>query len=253
MKFDLSIIKISKPDIRRNIRFPEELTPELAEFIGIMIGDGHLTRVIGKNRDGSNSLKSDIVISGNKKELNYHKMIISLFENLFSLKLHYYQDSKPGAIVLKAYSKGIVNFLHKICEIPLNRKCHLVSIPKLIKNSDNKTKHAFLRGLSDTDFTITFKNKTKKGHTYPVIKASFKSKQLIKDLEILFKKLGFRYCTLYDERTYDTRFGETTKHNIYLNGKDNFLRWIELINSSNNKFQRKIEKWQRDGICPPGY
>ena len=40
MKFDLSEIKLSRKDVKRGLKFPSEMNEQLAEDIGIMIGDG---------------------------------------------------------------------------------------------------------------------------------------------------------------------------------------------------------------------
>ena len=42
MKFDLSKIKFSNNDLKRNICIPASMTPKLAEFLGIIVGDGHV-------------------------------------------------------------------------------------------------------------------------------------------------------------------------------------------------------------------
>ncbi|MEK6983592.1 MAG: hypothetical protein AABX33_03385, partial [Nanoarchaeota archaeon] len=117
-----------------------------------------------------------------------------------------------------------------------------------------RIKCVFLRGLFDTDFSLTFKNKNFRGYTYPVIKGSFASKSLIEDLEELFKDLNLRHSVIYDLKEYDKRSNKyNIKHAIYLNGKDNFKKWVNYIGSSNKKFQRKISQWLENGICEPGY
>jgi len=42
MKFDLSNIELSYNDIRKNLTLPIKPSKELAEFIGILIGDGYI-------------------------------------------------------------------------------------------------------------------------------------------------------------------------------------------------------------------
>ncbi len=127
-------------------------------------------------------------------------------------------------------------------------------VPEIIlKSQDNNIKRAFLRGLADTDFSLCFKNKNNTKHCYPVIKGTFKSKRLIQSLELLFQELNFRYSTYYDEKRYDSRWGNYINHNIYLNGKDNFQKWIQTIGFSNPKFQVKVQQWLEQGFCPPGY
>jgi intein/homing endonuclease len=218
-----------------------------------MVGDGHLGFHSGIRKNGKKFVKYEIIVSGNSKEKDYMVHVANLFQSLFNLRLHYKEDSSGNGVMLRAYSKGVNDFLNKICGLPHNKKTNLVRIPQIIKSSGLNMKYAFLRGLADTDYSVTFKNKTLKGHSYPVIKGAFKSKNLVIDLERLYADIGFRYCTQYDTTRYDKRFGFTTINIIYLNGKNNFIKWVNRIGFSNRKFQRKVEKWQIDGICPPGY
>ncbi len=253
MKFDLMEIERSKSDIRRNIAFPEFLTEDLAEFIGIMVGDGHLHFSVGKQLSGGPLIRSDICISFNQKEQSYINFVNNLFYSLFNLKMKYQVEKRSMAAILRAHSKGLVQFLNKICEIPLNKKSDHVKIPTIIRSSDKKVKVAFLRGLADTDFSISFRYRQGKGHIYPTIKAGFKSKNLVEDLENLFADIGFKYCVYYNEKRYDKRFDPVIMHNIYLNGSKNLDKWISIIGFSNEKFKLKIRKWQTDGCCPPGW
>ena len=253
MEFDLSKIESSKSDMNRGVRLPTCLNEELSEFMGIVAGDGHLHFSIGKQKGGTPLIRSDLIIACNKNEQGYIRFIMNLFYLLFNTKLSYEPDKRSQTILLRAHSKSIVQFLNKVCEIPLNRKSDIVFIPDIVRNADCNIKYAFLRGLADTDFSITFRYRQGKGHVYPSIRGNFKSKTLVNHLELLFKELGFSYCVCYDVTKNDKRFGPTTINQIYLNGKDNFKRWIKCIGFSNSKFQRKAEKWQKEGVCPPEY
>ncbi|MBN2459032.1 hypothetical protein JXB28_02010 [Candidatus Woesearchaeota archaeon] len=253
MDLNLSQIEFSHKDLNREVKLPDCLTEELSEFIGVMVGDGHLRFSIGKQRNGTRLARSDIVISGNIREKEYLDYVRKLFYSIFNTTLSYEKDTKPGAVVLRAYSKGIVQFLNQVCEIPLNKKVDVVKIPSLIKKAPFDCQCAFLRGLADTDFSLTFKNKGK-FHSYPVIKGTFKSKELVRGLNELIRKLGFIPCLLYNEYSYDRRFQKYyIQNSIYLNGKKNLNLWLKNINFSNPKFLRKIEKWKKGGFCPPNY
>lgn len=253
MKFNLSQINYSRKDIRRELSLPNKLTEELAEFLGIMVGDGHLHCAVGEQINGGPLLRSNIVISGNINEKEYHDYVMNLFNRIFNTTFSYKKDNACKAALLKAYSKAIVQFLHKICGLPITRKDD-IRIPEIISGSSDNIKCAFIRGLADTDFCLTFKNKTIRGHSYPVIKASFKSKQLVQDVEFLLNELGFNTSTYYDEHRFDKRTLKTyILNNIYLNGEKNLKIWIKKIGFSNPKYHVRIKKWKKDGVCPPGY
>jgi len=254
MKFDLSSIEFSKNDHRTGVELPKILTVDLAEFIGIIVGDGHLGFYQGKEKNGRDYVEYQIRIAGNKKEQDYLEYVRRLFYSLFHINLYYTNDRRSNTVILRKNSKGILQFLNKICEIPVNAKTHIVCIPKIVKSANKKIKQAFLRGLADTDFSVVFVNKNNKGHNYPVIKGSFASRRLVEDLEILYRELGFSFCTVYNEKGYDKRRDKYTfRNSIYLNGRKNFANWTENISFCNLKFAMKVKKWQADGICPPGY
>lgn len=253
MEFDLSAVEMSKSDFRRGVILPKRLTKELAEFMGIVMGDGYIRCKNVINKKSHRILQSDLKISGNLKEIEYHRHIIQLFSRLFNIIPYYKRAKGSNEVIVQVHSKGIVEFCNKICGLPANKKHDIASIPSIIKQSSEEMRIAFLRGLADTDFTLTFRNRIGKGHIYPIIKAGFKSKKLVEDLEEAFSRLGLRYCTYYNDKREDKRFGPVIMHNIYLNGEKNLRKWLRIIGFSNSKFHRKIKKWQEDGFCPPGY
>jgi len=254
MKFDLSAITLSKADIRRRIRLPSSLNADLAELIGIIIGDGHLEFRNRIDKKGRSFTSSAIIISGNLKEKSYMCFVMDLFKRVFNCHSKLTKENGRNALRICIYSLTMVQYLNKICQIPVGKKSHNVSIPSIIKTASHKEKCSFLRGLADTDFSLTFKNKSKAGHSYPVIRAAFKSKFLVQDLENLYTYLNFKFCTVYNEKGFDKRIDNFyTIHCIYLNGMVNFLAWHKDIGFSNFKFQRKVGKFLQEGVCPPGY
>jgi len=250
-KFNLSKVKLSRYDTKRGLTFPETLTEELAEFIGIMIGDGHLSILQRTNKLVKKFTQSDVVISGNCQEKGHLDHIRKLFYSLFNRNLFLRKDKRSNSILMTAHSRGIVHFLNLICGIPIGRKTDTVKIPEVIKNSNLRIKYAFLRGLADTDYYIAFKRKNKY-YNYPVIRGTFKSTYLVKDIEELYKEIGFIYCVSYNVMQLDTRFNKRyLKNHIYLNGKENLTLWMKLIGFSHPKIRQRIKMWQEEGNCPP--
>lgn len=245
MEFDLELVKPSKRDISRGIRLPRHLSVELAEFIGIVIGDGHLNVLPSIN---GNSIRRDVCIAANSLECEYIEFIKRLFSELFNYDLKESRDKKSNSVLLRAHSKGVIEFLVNVCNLPINRKGKTVHVPDLIMKSSTDIKYAFLRGLADTDFSLSFQKKHRSIRYYPVLKGGFASKHLVMDLEILFEELGFRYCTYYNEVRPDARLSSPSIiHTIYLNGKANLEKWIDEIFFSNAKYYGKVDKWVLEG------
>jgi len=238
MKFNISYVERSNYDIKRGITFPEELTKELAELIGIVVGDGHLSVIERSNSMVKKFTQSAVYISGNRNEKEYLDYISILFKKLFNCDFSYREDKRSDAVSLIKYSKGVVNYLNQVCEIPIGKKTNIVKVPSIIMNSSDEIKCAFLRGLADTDFYVAFK-KTK--NNYPVIRGSFKSINIVKDLEILFSDLGFIHSCRYYINRNDKRWGKYNMHAIYLNGEKNLERWAHLIGFNNVKITERIK------------
>lgn len=251
MKFDLSKLEISVFDKRKEIIFPNELSVELAELIGILVGDGHLSVLKRIGPTGKIFTQSTIFVSGNSNEKEYLGYIQNLFLTLFNTHLTSRKDKRSDAILLVCYSKGIVNYLSKVCQIPVGKKCATVRIPRIIFDSNIHCQRAFLRGLVDTDFYIAFK-KTKKGiYSYPNMRGSFKSKGLVEDLYVMFGNLNFSPYALYDVKRHDKRWGDYVMQHVYLLGKDNLYRWMDEIGFSHYKNILKVETWRKTGESIP--
>ena len=61
LDLDLSPLKYSTFDIKKQIKFPDRVTPELAEEVGISLGDGFLS-----------DNKYEFRVKGSKKERDYY-------------------------------------------------------------------------------------------------------------------------------------------------------------------------------------
>lgn len=243
---NLSKVKFSKKDHVKKIRLPKRISSELAYLIGIHLGDGSMV-YDAKRHD------SWISYSGNLTEeydwyINYLKPLI---KKLFNINVSIVEDKRVGHSMIRIYfrSKAILLFLHKTVDLPLGNKknCH---IPKTIMKANDVIKRSFLRGLADTEFCIYFLDKRKVGKNhYPIISYRTSNAELTKEIDILFKKFGFK--------TY-SRFNFKVKRNnkmftaseIYLNGKDNLMRWMKVIGFSSPKHLTKYKIWKKFGYCP---
>lgn len=234
----------SAKDRKKGIVIPCSLDTDLAELVGIIVGDGHL-RVRG--------YEHGVYISGHSEDdAEYFRgRITDLFRMLFNVK-HSLIQNRKGTNELKfvVYSKAVTLFLKEEFVIPSNKSL-TIGVPSRIFDSDIEIKKSFLRGLADTDFSMTFKRKYRKNHYYPVIHASFASKRLTDDSSTLLSQLGFKH---YLSKTFamdKRRNRPQTSFHIFISGKDNFNRWFREIGSSNPKHLRKFKIWKMFGFYPP--
>ena len=237
MKLDLSKVKFSNNDIRKNVKIPNVLTPKLAEFIGIMVGDGHVG-YYKYPRMGKPSINYDIRISGNLKDYSYYaEYVNNLAYQLFNLKFYVLRIENDNSVMLYKNSKALYCFLSQCLKIPARKDN--VRIPKQILKSSLEAKTFFLRGLADSDFTFTIKNK--EGKPYPVVQGCAKSARLIKDVGSILKDLKINYCTFF-ERSYDKKRNKFyERHVVYINGINNVKGWFLKIGFSN---PRHTQRWE---------
>jgi len=109
----------------------------LAEFIGILLGDVHI----------SNYYISIILSSA---EVEYREYIKRLIHNLFGITpvLFRHKDKKAVSIIVN--SKSLVEFCERVGFEKGNKVTHQVDIPKWIKEDKNFAREC-IRGLVDTD------------------------------------------------------------------------------------------------------
>lgn len=125
------------------VSIPTHLSENLSYIVAAIICDGHIRKnkytLIFENSDR---------ITVNK----FIRKIRDVFET--HAKYRVIIDKREGRIRryrIEITSKPIVLLLHEIYEIPRGNKCRIVKIPKLIKESQNDIKEAFIEGVFDTD------------------------------------------------------------------------------------------------------
>lgn len=246
MRFDLKKIEFSKYDIKRNIQLPKRLTSNLAEFIGIMAGDGN---IYVKNK------RYELLIVGNaNEELRYHKKHINyLFKKIFNVspitKIRIFKDLRK-CVTTKFESKAITSFLTTQIGLP-NGKKNNIEIPKCIVDTNKENIYRFLRGLADTDFTVYFKTRYGKKNYYPLIIGEFSSKILVCQLKDLVKKIGFNSHIEKQKRYNKKRCKTYTSYKIVITGNNNIQNWMNKIGFANERHLIKYQVWKKLGFCPP--
>ncbi len=115
------------------VKFPKKLTSELAEFVGLVIGDGHID-------------STQLTFFNNCKELR--EKYISLLK-IFEVPYRVFNSRTTK--VVQVCSRVLSKTLSKVFEIPLGNKSNKIIIPSIILKSNNNILAAFLRGYFDTD------------------------------------------------------------------------------------------------------
>src|SRR3989338_2794915 len=215
VSLDLRAVNYTSNDIKKRIIFPNKVTTELAEEIGVHLGDGCLS----KNRNYFS-------VKTNKKEEGYMLYLFQLYKKIYNLDLRLMR--LPSVVGFEVYSKALCEFKNKVLGLTYGKKIHKIEVPKAILDSKNKEiYHALIKGLFDTDGCACIVKKNNKN--YPVIYIAIKSEKLIKQVGEMLKKLGYLPYS-------------NNKSCIALNGTVMLKKWIKEINSNNPKNIEKL-KW----------
>ncbi|PWI49262.1 hypothetical protein CEE45_02660 [Candidatus Heimdallarchaeota archaeon B3_Heim] len=114
-----------------------EKNEKLAELIGIILGDGGMS-------------KNSIVISIHSENKEYIRKVTILINDVFSYAPKYHKRKNKNVIDVKVHSQGIVLSLLNLGLDTGNKVKKQVNIPKWIKKNDSFF-IACVRGLIDTD------------------------------------------------------------------------------------------------------
>ena len=234
----------SKYDIKRGIKLPDRITPELAYLSGVLMGDGSMG-----HREDKHEYWIKCVGNSKDEVEYYNEVLCSLFAKVFGFcsnpKLHDRKTTYGFSFV----SKTIVGYLTKELGHPLGKKYNSLKIPNQFKKDKNLL-ISFLSGLFDTDGCISFKKGNKNYPHYPVISVSSKSKSFTKEIARLLKNLEFKIFEIYDYIKKDNRVksGYTVINSIELSGKNNLDKWNKIIGFSSPKHINKINIYSRRRI-----
>jgi len=188
--------------------------PKLAEFIGIILGDGHVD-------------KNEIEITlEHPAELEYAKYIQNLAYSLFGYKTKI-RPKHPNAIRIRIYSRKIVREIQNL-GLPSGDKIkNRADIPDFIKQDKNLLKYC-VRGLVDTDGGFFFKQR---GYHRLIIEFKSLSPQIINSFADAVKALGF---------TPSKSGGKGAC--VRIQNQEEVANYIQTIRTSNNKIIKKISK-----------
>lgn len=236
MRLDLSQVRFSYKDKEKGIVIPNKLTPELAEDIGIHIGDGSLYRCNSKRTSFEFSYAS------NTEEQDYLSHIISLKKRIYNLnKFRIERSKKEKELNLRFNSLAIETFYTNTLKIPAKGKLYTAKVPKIIKNSkDPKIISSFIRGVVDTDFYFRYIKRN--NDFYPVLQGRFASPNLIKGLKDLFDLLKIKNKIQLYKTKPDKRFKKSwITHIISIYGHKNFNLYLQMAGFNNPKNIKKIK------------
>ena len=202
----------------------------LAEFIGILLGDGHIS-----------SYQVGITLSSEEKP--FIKYTCEIFKKLFGVSPAVVEHKQKKAVAIIVSRKLLVDFCQKFGFEMGNKVIHQVDIPEWIKKNKVFSKEC-VRGLVDTDGCFFTHKYIVGGKKYSYFKIAFTSASapLRESVENILINLGFNV------RMSKVR-GNNNGRDVRIDDARFVVKYIDEIGSHNSKHLEKIRKWR---VAPNG-
>ncbi len=214
-------LKYPKKSHRKKVVLPKH-SNELAEFFGIMLGDG------GINNDWQANITLNSV-----KDAEYALYIIALCKKLFGIAPVQRKRKNRNALVVSIASTSLVEFLVKNGLYKGNKLKQGLKIPDWIMNKKSYRKKC-VRGLIDTDGCMFVHTHKVAGKIYKNIALTFTSysPDMIFQVADILAEFGIM--------PHITKRGR----DIYLYQADAVLRYLKVFDTSNTRIKSVYDKWR---------
>jgi len=164
--------KIKLRKSKKWICFPRYLQQDLAEFLGYVVGDGHIA-------DGTIQIYT--------ADPEIIKRVQELSRSLFSLTTSMTKDKRSKASRILIASNTLSEIMTTLVGIPQGKKGAHLMIPPWLMEAPNDIISAFLRAYIDCDGSV-YKD-------YRNIEIISESRPLIRQVHILLQRFGIFSCT----------------------------------------------------------
>jgi hypothetical protein len=196
------------------------MNEELAEFAGILLGDGSINIYPKINH-------YRLKITLNSNEDKYANYVQSLFFKLFNYELKLSYRKNENTLDLLCFNRKIIRQLIQIGFV-YSPKWNRATIPEQFMNKE--LGRYVLRGYFDTDGCVVIANNN--GTIYPRLEMKIMPSSMKEQFQKLLNLYGFKYGV------YEIGRGEVR---IQMNGKKQLEKWRKEIGFSNKKiFNCKI-------------
>ena len=199
--------------------FPKEYNDNLAEFVGIMLGDGGLTHG-----------QASITLNSNADK-EYIPFVINLVRNLFNFDAPVYERQDCNASSILCNGVKLIEYLLKIGLTVGNKVKQQARVPKWIF-SKKCYRIACLRGLIETDGGIFIHRYKVNGKEYRYLKLNF-SNRSVPLLQFVSKVLDELNMT-----PKIVRYGESNQ--VWLYNMREVYEYLRVVGTHNPRLLKNI-------------
>lgn len=215
-------LKYPRKSHRKSIRIPTR-SNRLAEFFGIMIGDGGI----------SNPWQANITLNS-KKDIQYSRYVTHLSKDLFGIVPYVFTYKTKNAVRILLNGVSLVDFLISKGLCKGNKLSQGLKIPEwIIKNP--RFARACTRGLIDTDGCLYIHKHAVAGRVYENLGLTFSSRS---------PALISQVARIFEENKIMPHI-TTRGTDIYVYRAESVRRYLEVFGSSNVRITAVFEKWKR--------
>jgi hypothetical protein len=211
--------------------FPECGSSKMAEFVGIMLGDGSIARYECDRGDGSFSEQFVVKVTISSEEADYEDYIFNLFEGIFDLEPTTYLKKDEKVLDIRCFNRDLFEFLKDRIGLETAPKKGSAVIPE--RYMDEDLRGEVLRGFFDTDGSLVLTDNN--GYLYPRLEMKISRSPMQGQFVRILEDEGFRFGV------YDLDDG---KVRIQLNGEGQLEKWVEEVGFNNSRHLKKLEKFR---------
>lgn len=218
---DIQNLKHPENSHRKNVTLPK-YSAELAEFFGIMIGDGGI----------NNPWQANITLNS-IKDAEYAEYVYRLCKKLFGISPAMRKRKTRNALVISLASISVVDFLVRNGLVRGNKIKTGLKIPKWVLKNPSYSKNC-VRGLIDTDGCIFI-------HVHKVLGKIYKNIGLT--LTSYSPELIFQVAEIFANFGIIGHISKRGK-DIYLYQEDAVLKYLKIFSTSNERIVSVYKKWR---------
>lgn len=212
------------------MKYPDLEDPLLAEFVGILLGDGMIGRYECDRGDGSFSIQHCVKVTLSSEETGYQGYFEKMFRGLFSIRPSSNKRKNEFTYDIRCFQKELFDFLVEEGGLETSPKWNTAKFPEIFIYQEKLAKKV-LRGYFDTDGSVVLTDNN--GKLYPRLEMKiFPSPMQIQFIEVL-DSLGFRFVAY--------EIGKD-KIRVQMNGETQLAKFENEVGINNPKHFSKAKK-----------
>lgn len=203
-----------------------EKEERIAEFIGIMLGDGH----IGVYKTKQNKILHQLKVSLDSRNKEYTDYVKDLMKEVIGIEPKIFYKKKENAVDIKIYQKEKVLYAINSLGLKLSPKWNYAEIPE--DYCKGRLGLLVLRGLFDTDGSVTIFNNN--GIEYPRI-----------EIRLSPSPMQEQFINILSENKIRHTIQRLERGNIKLriSGERELNRWFNIVGSSNALYIERAKRF----------